>query len=63
MPHGATAEVLRGTLEVETLACVQLNITVKLAFTGEQRGAIRDEYTMDCLRKSGVTTANTLHWI
>jgi hypothetical protein len=58
--HGATGEVLRGTLDVETLACVQLDVAVKLAFSSEQRDAIRHEYKIyHLLRKSGVTTGIT----
>jgi hypothetical protein len=58
--HGATGEVLRGTLEVEASACVQLDVAVKLAFATEQRGAIRNEYKMyHLLRERGVTTGIT----
>jgi serine/threonine protein kinase len=56
--HGATGEVLRGTLEVEASACVQLDVAVKLAFASEQHNAIRNEYKMyHLLRKRGVTTS------
>src|SRR5260221_251048 len=58
--HGATGEVLRGTLEVEASAYVQLDVAVKLALASEQRDAIRNEYKMyHLLRKNGVTTGIT----
>jgi len=58
--HGATGEVLRGTLDVEVSICIRLDVAVKLAFASEQRGAIRDEYKIyHLLRKSGVTTGIT----
>lgn len=58
--HGATGEVLRGTLDVEASTCVQLDVAVKLALSSEQRGAIRNECKMYYLLKnSGVTTGIT----
>ena len=58
--HGATGEVLRGTLEVEASACGWLDVAVKLALASGQRDALRNEYKMyHLLKKSGVTTGIT----
>jgi hypothetical protein len=58
--HGATGEVLRGTLEVEASACVSLDVAVKLALTSEQCDTLRNEYEIyHRLRSSGVTAGIT----
>jgi hypothetical protein len=57
--HGATGEVLRGTLEVEASECPLLDVAVKLALTSE-RDALRNEYKIyHQLRSSGVTAGIT----
>lgn len=58
--HGATGEVLRGTLVVEASAYVHLDVAVKLAFASEQRDAIRNEYKMyHLLKERGATIGIT----
>jgi len=58
--HGATGEVLRGTLEVEVSACVPLDVAVKLALGREQCDALRNEYHIyHRLESSGVTVGIT----
>ncbi|KIL60282.1 hypothetical protein M378DRAFT_14258 [Amanita muscaria Koide BX008] len=58
--HGATGQVLRGTLEVEASECVSLDVAVKLALASEQRKALRDEYKIyHQLRSKGVTAGIT----
>ncbi|KAM6503753.1 hypothetical protein JOM56_000696 [Amanita muscaria] len=57
--HGATGQVLRGTLEVEASECVSLDVAVKLALASEQRKALRDEYKIYHQLRSvtaGITT-------
>jgi hypothetical protein len=56
--HGATGEVLRGTLEVEASeGSVLLDVAVKLALSSEQRAALRNEYaTYHRLRSKAVTS-------
>lgn len=59
--HGATGEVLRGTLEVEASeGCVLLDVAMKLALSSEQRAALRNEYaTYHQLRLKAVTSGIT----
>ncbi|KAF8348709.1 hypothetical protein F5887DRAFT_1249742 [Amanita rubescens] len=58
--HGATGQVLRGTLEVEASECVSLDVAVKLALASEQRKALRDEYKIyHQLRSKGVMAGIT----
>ncbi|KAF8351966.1 hypothetical protein F5887DRAFT_7931 [Amanita rubescens] len=58
--HGATGEVLRGTLVVEASECPSLDVAVKLALGSKQCGALRDEYRIyHQLRSKGVTTGIT----
>jgi hypothetical protein len=59
--HGATGEVLRGTLEVEASeGCVSLDVAVKLAMSSEQRAALRNEYAAyHQLRVKAVTSGIT----
>jgi hypothetical protein len=59
--HGATDEVLRGTLEVEASeGCVLLDVAVKLALSSEQCAALRNEYAAyQQLRLKAVTSGIT----
>jgi len=58
--HGATGEVLRGTLKVEASACVLLDVAVKLALGSERGNSLRQEYKIyQLLMKSGVTAGIT----
>ncbi|KAF8351949.1 hypothetical protein F5887DRAFT_1170315 [Amanita rubescens] len=58
--HGATGQVLRGTLEVEASECALLDVAVKLALASGQREALRDEYEIyRQLRSKGVTAGIT----
>ncbi|KAF8346672.1 hypothetical protein F5887DRAFT_882970 [Amanita rubescens] len=58
--HGATGQVLRGTLEVEASECASLDVAVKLALGSEQCEALRDEFKIyQQLRSKGVTTGIT----
>lgn len=58
--HGATGQVLHGTLEVEASECALLDVAVKLALASEQRQALRDEYRIyHQLRSKGVTAGIT----
>ena len=58
--HGATGQVLRGTLEVEASECLSLDVAVKLALASEQREALKDEYKIyHQLRSEGVTAGIT----
>lgn len=57
--HGATGQVLRGTLSVEgsKSASVLLDIVVKLALGSERGNALRNEYKIyHLMKKSGITT-------
>ena len=56
--HGATGQVLRGTLEVEASeGCVLLDVAVKLALSSDQRDTLRNEYaTYHQLRLKAVTS-------
>ena len=58
--HGATGQVLRGTLGVEASECLSLDVAVKLALASEQRKALKDEYKIyHQLRSEGVTAGIT----
>ena len=58
--HGATGEVLRGTLKVEASACVMLDVAVKLALGSERGNSLREEYKIyRLLTKSGATAGIT----
>ncbi len=58
--HGATGQVLRGTLEVEASECALLDVAVKLALGSERCEALRGEYRIyHQLRSKGVTTGIT----
>ncbi|KIL61380.1 hypothetical protein M378DRAFT_199549, partial [Amanita muscaria Koide BX008] len=55
--HGATGQVLHGTLEVEASECALLDVAVKLALGSERCEALRDEYKFyHQLKSKGVTT-------
>ena len=58
--HGATGEVLRGTLEVEAEKGALLDVAVKLALASEQRDVLKKEYQIyHLLERSGVTAGIT----
>ncbi|KAK2459877.1 hypothetical protein APHAL10511_008077 [Amanita phalloides] len=58
--HGATGQVLRGTLEVEASKCALLDVAVKLALGSERCETLRDEYKIyHQLRSKGVKNGIT----